>query len=193
MTTSSPWVRPNMQDTIPQMVSNARALGLDVVVGLGSNVGQREHQLERAASAIATLGTVTACSSVYETVPVGPPQPDFLNAAVRLRTALEPHALLDRLLDIERAAGRERRVRWGPRTVDLDVLWIQGVVLDTARLSVPHPELERRAFALVPLLDVAPEATNPASHRAYADIVRALGTTGVRKVSFRLDDTLRLP
>ncbi|MFO7179885.1 MAG: 2-amino-4-hydroxy-6-hydroxymethyldihydropteridine diphosphokinase [Pseudomonadota bacterium] len=175
------------------MLSNASARIFDVVVGLGSNVGQREQQLERAVSAIARLGAVLACSSVYETAPVGPPQPDFLNAAVRLHTTLEPHALLDHLLEIERAAGRERRERWGPRVLDLDVLWISGVVLATERLSVPHPELRRRAFALVPLLDVAPEALDPVTQQAYADMARALGTTGVRRVSFRLGDALGFP
>jgi 2-amino-4-hydroxy-6-hydroxymethyldihydropteridine diphosphokinase len=142
----------------------------DVVIGLGANLGDRFATLTQARSQILTLGRIVASSALYETLPVGPPQPEFLNAAVRLETELAPEALLDALLDIERALGRVRRERWGPRTIDLDILWGRGLLLTEPRLVVPHPELEKRAFALLPLLDVAPDAENPSgvSYRAIA-------------------------
>jgi 2-amino-4-hydroxy-6-hydroxymethyldihydropteridine diphosphokinase len=127
-----------------------------VVVGLGSNLGDRAGYL---AGALARLEAhpeirVEARSSVVETPALTQPQPDFLNAAVRLRTTLPPEALLDVLLGIEHALGRERRERWGARTIDLDVLWIAGETVQTDRLTVPHPGLTERSFALFPLLEV---------------------------------------
>lgn len=155
---------------------------MDGVIGLGSNLGGRRSNLRQAVRALAGLGTLVAVSPLYETVPLGPPQPDYLNAAVRLSTELSARALLDRLLSIEVALGRERRERWGPRTLDLDVLWIHGVVVREEGLTVPHPELRRRAFALVPLLDVAPEARDPASGEPYSEVARNLDRTGVREL-----------
>jgi 2-amino-4-hydroxy-6-hydroxymethyldihydropteridine diphosphokinase len=135
------------------------------VIGLGANLGQRLQTLE---SAIHTLAhsahiRVVRVSPVYETEAVGPPQPNFLNAAVRIETDLEPEALLDTLLAIEMAHGRIRKERWGPRTLDLDILAICEpethfpVKIATPRLTVPHPRLFERSFALAPLLDVMPE------------------------------------
>lgn len=116
--------------------------------------------------------SVRARSRVYETEPVGGvPQPAFLNAAIILDCALEPLALLDELLRIERALGRRRGesdVRWGPRLVDLDILWIRGVSVQEPRLQVPHSELATRAFALVPMLEVAPDAAHPTTGQRYA-------------------------
>lgn len=145
----------------------------DVIVGLGSNIGSREALLRAAVDLLAaTPGvSVLARSDLYETAPIGPPQPRYLNAAVRLQSALAPEALLDALLAIERTLGRERRVRWGARTLDLDVLWIDGVVHSSPTLTVPHPELTRREFALRPLVALCPEAVDP---RDGAPLARAL-------------------
>lgn len=134
-------------------------------IGLGANLGDRLATLESAVAALArTPGiTVTAVSPVYETEPVGPPQPAYCNAAVRLETTLAPEALMDALLAIEAAHGRIRRERWGPRTLDLDVLVLcdpetfETITIDTPHLRAPHPHLLDRAFALGPLLDVIPE------------------------------------
>jgi len=126
------------------------------VIGIGSNLGEREQYLVRAAEAIAPLGFVEALSAVYETPPLGPPQPDYLNAAVRIQSELMPEALLDGLLAIEASVGRVREVRWGPRVLDLDILWSE-VPHTSERLRIPHAELGSRTFALAPLLDVAPE------------------------------------
>lgn len=130
-----------------------------IVVGIGSNVGDR---LATMRSAVVRLPNVTRLSRVYETDPVGGVvQPPFLNAAALLDWGDDPVALLARLQTIEAELGRDRtrEVRWGPRTLDLDILWIDdGTRVDHPRLVVPHPRLSERAFAVLPLLDVAPTA-----------------------------------
>jgi 2-amino-4-hydroxy-6-hydroxymethyldihydropteridine diphosphokinase len=130
----------------------------DFVIGMGSNLGAREVYLTRAVEDIARLpsSAVIAVSRVYESPPLGPPQPHYLNAAVRVTTALAPDELLDAVLDIEARHGRVRDVRWGPRVLDLDILWAEDAYV-SKRLTIPHAELPSRTFALAPLLDVAPE------------------------------------
>lgn len=133
-----------------------------VVIGLGSNVGDRIVNLRAAVAKIAAHGgaRVVVTSHVYESAPVGgPEQGPFLNAAIAVEWAGEALALLDVLQAIEGELGRTRDVRWGPRTIDLDVLWIEdGRTIEETRLVVPHPRLAERAFAVRPLLDVAPDA-----------------------------------
>jgi 2-amino-4-hydroxy-6-hydroxymethyldihydropteridine diphosphokinase len=132
------------------------------VIGLGANVGDRLATMRAAVGAIGAVASLRAASRVYETAPVGvTDQPDFLNAAVLVETELAPRALLDALLAIEASLGRVRRERWGPRTIDLDILWIEGVDVSEPGLAVPHPHLLERAFAVVPLLEVAPDALDP--------------------------------
>src|SRR3569832_140962 len=121
-------------------------------IGLGANLGDRRATLQAAVGALGKVGLVLAISALYETEPVGPPQPSFLNAAVLLESVLTPQQLLEQLLGIARAHGRERRERWGPRTLDLDILHSPDLVLTESDLTLPHPELAKRAFALVPLL-----------------------------------------
>lgn len=127
---------------------------------------------------IAAVAPVVATSSVYETPPVGPPQPNFLNAAVCVEWAGDLHALLDALLRIERELGRVRRERWGPRTIDLDILFALGPEVHSERLDVPHPRVHERAFALLPLKDVMPEA--------FEKTLRALDDAAIQKTSFTL-------
>jgi len=116
--------------------------------------------LRAAVERIDALTPVLARSRIYETAPVGgPSQPDYLNAAVLIDWPGDPHALLDALQTIEHDLGRVRDVRNGPRTIDLDILWMQDARIESARLVVPHPRLHERAFALRPLLDIAPDAT----------------------------------
>jgi 2-amino-4-hydroxy-6-hydroxymethyldihydropteridine diphosphokinase len=142
-----------------------------VVLGLGANLGDRAATLRAARQALEGIGRVEAVSRVYETLPVGgPAQPDFLNAAALLVFDGSPHALLDALQAIEAQFGRVRRERWGARTLDVDVLWIEGEVIADDRLTVPHPRLTERAFALVPLLDVAPGAIDPRTGEAFTSI-----------------------
>ena len=130
-----------------------------ICVGLGSNLGSREAYLLAAERLLDGRDDVHVerRSSLYVTPPMGPPQPDYLNAALRLRSELHPRALLRVLLEIERALGRRRSLRWGPRVIDLDILyWSEGEV-DEPGLRVPHAGLADRPFAIAPLLDVAPE------------------------------------
>lgn len=130
-------------------------------VALGANLGDRLESFRRARTALSELGTVLASSRVYESPALGPPQPDYLNAVVLLETTLEAEALLERLLEIERRLGRERRERWGPRPIDLDLVAYGEQVLDAPRLKLPHPEAHRRPFVLLPLADVAPALLLP--------------------------------
>jgi len=155
------------------------------VVGLGANLGDRLTTLKSAVLALQQHGAVQAVSALYECAPVGPPQPHYLNAAVLLDSGLAPGQLLTQLLAVERAHGRERRERWGPRTLDLDLLFSPSLLLNEPDLTLPHPELTRRAFALTPLVDVAAEACDPRSGARYADLLGALEDQGVRRVETR--------
>ncbi len=129
-------------------------------------------------------GARCSVSALYRTEPVGgPPQPEYLNAAVGLCLSTPPAAVLLSLMSIERGAGRVRAERWGARTLDLDMLWIEGIAVDSPELTVPHPRLQHRAFALVPLLDVAPDATDPGTGEAYAEVARRVGNAGVLRVA----------
>lgn len=147
----------------------------EVVIGLGSNLGSREALLRAALDLLAASSGVEVVtrSRLYESAPVGPPQPRYLNAAALLRTTLEPTELMALLLDVERSLGRERRERWGPRTLDLDCLWIRDAQVATPSLVVPHPELLAREFALRPLIEVCPDAVDP---RDGAPLARALAS-----------------
>jgi 2-amino-4-hydroxy-6-hydroxymethyldihydropteridine diphosphokinase len=132
-------------------------------VGLGSNLGDRREQIRRAAAFLEELGAVRL-STIRETDPVGlTDQPKFLNAVAELQTDLPPRELLDRLLSIERRLGRDRtaETHWGPRTIDLDLLLYGDKTVDEPGLTVPHPRLADRRFALEPLHELAPELTLP--------------------------------
>lgn len=140
-----------------------------VIVGLGSNVGDRLATFRRAVAEVSRAGVVRARSRIYETAPIGPAQPPFLNAAIAVDTALAPSDLLRELRRIEAELGRrrERELRWGPRTLDLDVLWIDDRIVHEPDLVVPHPRLHERAFAVAPLLEVAPDAIDPRTGERY--------------------------
>jgi 2-amino-4-hydroxy-6-hydroxymethyldihydropteridine diphosphokinase len=159
---------------VPAPERAAAEAPLDAVVGLGSNLGDRVGYLSAGLAGLARLGRLTAVSSLYETAPLGPPQPAFLNAAARLSTTLSPSDLLQALLAIERDQGRIRRERWGPRTLDLDLLWIHGRIVDLPDLTVPHPGLPERAFALVPLIEVVPGASDHRTGVLYSSVLAAL-------------------
>ena len=129
-------------------------------LGIGSNLGDRRAHLQGAVDELAGVEglRVVAVSPVYETVPVGgPPQPDFLNAVVAVDTELTARVLLELAQRIEAAAERVRTVRWGPRTLDVDVLLVGDERIDEPDLEVPHPRMTERAFVVVPLADLAPE------------------------------------
>jgi 2-amino-4-hydroxy-6-hydroxymethyldihydropteridine diphosphokinase len=169
-----------------------------VFVALGSNLGDREAHLEEAVRALASSAGIEllAVSPVYETAPIGPPpQGHYLNAVLRLRTTLAPRALLERQLEIEACAGRERGERDAARTLDVDLLLFGARVVNEPGLVVPHPRMVERAFVLEPLCDLAPEFRHPTLGLTIEELVRrvrdpaavkryrgfALGPTGRRE------------
>ena len=135
-------------------------------LGLGSNIGDRRAILQEAVGAIPE---VVAVSPVYETDPVGGPEQDaYYNIVVELRTRRSPHELLELCRELEQAAGRVRRIRWGPRTLDVDVLLVDDLTVDSEDLTVPHPRMAQRNFVMVPLLDLAPDLEVPGYDPAEA-------------------------
>jgi 2-amino-4-hydroxy-6-hydroxymethyldihydropteridine diphosphokinase len=143
-------------------------------LGLGSNVGDRVGYLREAVASLGPIG-LRAVSPVYETEPVGgPEQGAFLNLVVELDTDRSPHDLLGVCHRLESAAGRVREVHWGPRTLDVDVLWIDGVTVDEPDLVVPHPRLWERRFVLAPLRDLAPDLVDETALDHSAGHVREL-------------------
>ncbi|MCO7176951.1 2-amino-4-hydroxy-6-hydroxymethyldihydropteridine diphosphokinase [Sporolactobacillus kofuensis] len=153
-------------------------------LGLGSNIDDREGFLERALDALQADPKihVERCSSIYETDPYGPvDQNDFLNMIVQIQTLLPPMALLRTLHDIEADLDRTREVHWGPRTIDLDLLTFDQMITRTEKLSLPHPEIARRAFVLKPFAEIAPHLVVPGINRSVMDMWQNLsGEEGVR-------------
>ncbi|MBI1349921.1 MAG: 2-amino-4-hydroxy-6-hydroxymethyldihydropteridine diphosphokinase [Actinomycetales bacterium] len=163
----------------------------DVVLSLGSNLGDSLEILRGALVDLARVSGVEpyAVSSVYETDPVGGPEQDaYLNAVVLARCTLAPQDLLAQTQRIEAAWHRTREVRWGPRTLDIDIVTMDGHVLTTVSLELPHPRAHERAFVLVPWLEVDPEAVL-LGRGAIADLVAGLDSSSVR----RTDSALPLP
>lgn len=146
-------------------------------IALGSNLGDRRLAIDRAVALLAADDhiTISAISPLFETAPVGGPpgQGPFLNAACEVRTTRSARGLLDRLLSIEAALGRERRVRWGPRLIDLDLLLFGDEVHDEPGLRIPHPRLHERLFVLEPLAAIAPRAVHPVLGRSIAALLEA--------------------
>ncbi len=162
------------------------------VVAVGANLGDRLGALQLAVDSLAGTPEVTVerVSSVYETDPVGgPDQPDFLNAVLLVQTTLTPGQLLDRAQAVEAEAGRVRDVRWGPRTLDVDLIAYAEHTCSDARLTLPHPRARERAFVLVPWCEIDPHARLP-EHGPVADLLAGLDTSGVRR---RPELTLRAP
>lgn len=143
-------------------------------LGLGSNLGDRLAQLR---SAVGALPDVVAVSPVYETAPVGGPndQGPYLNLVAELDTAAGARGLLEVCRSLEAAAGRVREVRWGARTLDVDVLWVDGDIVDEPELQVPHPRMWERRFVLAPLADLAPDLVPVALLEAAEGEVHRLG------------------
>ena len=146
-------------------------------LGLGTNLGDRRGELRRAIATLSAAGDVVAVSSLYETEPVGgPPQDDFLNVVVELDTDNTPEELLARCQDLEVQAKRRRTVRNGPRSLDADVLYVDGAVRTTAELTVPHPRMWERRFVLAPLRELAPDLVSEDAEAAAGGSVTLVGT-----------------
>lgn len=153
-------------------------------IALGSNLGDSRTILETALQTLAQNPDieVVACSSWYQTAPVGPPQPDYINGCAILEVHLTPQELLETLLAVEKQFGRVRNERWGARTLDLDLILFDDLILDTPRLQIPHPRLRERAFVLVPLAEIAPQWSEPLTGEAIAQLVNAVDCSGVTKL-----------
>jgi len=151
-------------------------------LGLGSNLGDRRRYLADALAALSAEGDVVAVSPLYETEPVGGPegQGPYLNLVVELCTGDDARRLLERCRRLEEAAGRVRTVRYGPRTLDADVLFVEGESVDEEDLVVPHPRMFERRFVLAPLADLAPELVAPERLAASGGQVTRLGTLSVQ-------------
>ncbi len=133
-------------------------------IGIGSNLADPVRQVQTAFAELAELphSELRACSALYRTPPMGPPdQPDYINAVAELATLLTPHHLLDELQKIEHTHQRVRQTHWGPRTLDLDLLIYGAEIIDDVRLRVPHPGLAARAFVVIPLAEIAPALQIP--------------------------------
>ncbi|GAA1168868.1 2-amino-4-hydroxy-6-hydroxymethyldihydropteridine diphosphokinase [Kitasatospora gansuensis] len=198
MSTSDPTASPTTfdlerrVDTADSTLHNPRR----AVVALGSNLGNRLETLQGAVDALEdTPGVrITAVSAVFETDALGGPdeQPSYFNAVVVLRTTLPPHSLLERANAVEDAFGRVRTVRWGPRTLDVDILAYEGVTSAEPELLLPHPRAHERAFVLAPWQDADPDGELPGLGRV-ADLLKEIADQPGQGVKRRDDIQLRLP
>ena len=153
-------------------------------IALGSNLGDSQLILEGALSTIAATPQIRlqACSCWYQTKAIGPPQPDYINGCALLQVNISPQQLLETLLSIETSFGRVRSQRWAARSLDLDLLLYDDLIIDTPTLTIPHPRMRERAFVLVPLAEIAPQWVEPISGRAIAELVKDVDCSGVRKI-----------
>lgn len=153
------WTSANVSESLRGDLENPLDRVTRAYVGFGGNMADPAQTLRAAAAEVGReAGRIAAASPIYRSLPVGvTDQPPFLNAVAALDTELGPDALLDVLLAVEAAHGRVRDVRWGPRTLDLDLVWFEGVVRDDPRLTLPHPRAHEREFVLRPLCDLAPD------------------------------------
>ena len=148
-----------------------------VYLGLGSNLGDREKYLDTAIDELSKDSAITVgkVSTFIETEPYGPvDQPDFMNGVIEIETYLEPDELLELIHDIEAEAGRERIIHWGPRTLDIDILLFDDIIMNTETLTIPHPEMHKREFVLKPLVEIAPNVYHPAYMKTSAALYRTL-------------------
>jgi len=144
-------------------------------LSLGSNVGNREKHLRDAIAKLESVGTIVAVSSFYETEPVElTSQAWFLNCAVALETTETPEQLMTELLDIEQRMGRGRIQKKGPRTIDIDIVLFGDAVVQTPKLTIPHPAMHQRRFVLEPLAEIAPEAWHPILKRSVKELLETL-------------------
>lgn len=150
-------------------------------IALGSNLGDSLGTLKGALETLDRLPDikVKTHSSWYETAPIGPPQPNYLNGCAILEVQLSPEVLLKTLLAVEQQFNRVRQQHWGPRTLDLDILLFEDLILDTPNLKIPHPRMTERAFVLVPLAEIAPEWIEPVSGKAISQLVETVDSSGV--------------
>jgi len=160
----------------------------DVFIGSGSNLGDRLTALDTAAKLLAPDVRVLKASKVYETPPWGyEDQPAFLNQVLQVETELDPPALLMVLKRIEQKMGRKATFLYGPRGIDLDILFYDGLIYSTDSLQIPHPLASERAFVLVPMREIAPEFIHPVLGKTIAELARGLDITGITIFEEKVD------
>lgn len=157
-----------------------------VYLALGSNLGIRSNNLQNARAALEMQGWLRASSPIYETPPWGiVDQPAFLNQVVQIETSLSPVKLLSFLKRLEAQLGRIPAERYGPRLIDIDILFYNNKIVERRKLKIPHPRLAERAFVLVPLADLAPQLRHPISHISVSEMLSHIDSTGIKRYSTR--------
>ena len=158
-----------------------------VYLGLGANLGDRPGYLNQALQRLGAYANVEQVSPWYETKPVGyGEQPDFLNLACFITTALSPLQLLRSLKDTERQLGRQASFRNGPRPIDIDILLFDDLVVDSPDLTIPHPRMNERAFVLAPLADIAPDMVHPIQHLTVREMLERIDCGGITNYELRI-------
>lgn len=155
-----------------------------VYIALGTNIGQRAQNMRQALDELESILEVGERSPIYETPPWGlEDQPDFLNQVIRGETELEPVELIKALKEIEAEMGRVPTVRYGPRLIDLDLLFYDDLVFEADKLSIPHPRMRKRAFVLVPLADLAPDLVHPVYRKTVNEMLSEVDAGGIKVYS----------
>ncbi len=169
------------EDAIKRLESRMLPKYRRSAIALGSNMGNSAKILAGAIDILAKTPSIVlqGRSSLYQTKAVGPPQPDYLNGCAVVQTEMPPQQLLDTLLAIEQKFGRVRRERWGPRSLDLDLLLYDDLIWNTPTLQIPHPRMRERAFVLVPLVEIAPDWVEPVSGCVIKDLVKEVDCSDV--------------
>jgi len=153
-----------------------------IYLSLGTNLGNRRANLSQAVSLLPPQMMVKTKSKVYETPPWGyTEQDDFLNQVVKATTYLEPEPLLKHIKRLEVAMGRKASFKYGPRLIDIDILFYDDLVLETPSLNIPHPQLHERGFVMIPLMDIAPDLIHPAKRRSIRELMAFCNTSGIRE------------
>ena len=154
-----------------------------VYLALGSNLGDRRENLRQAVASLSPQMTVKAKSHIYETPPWGyADQPMFLNQVVKAQTYLEPEPLIKHIKRLENALGRRESFRNGPRSIDIDILFYDDLVLDTPVLTIPHPRLHERGFVLLPMMDIATDLVHPVTQKSIREMAASCDLSGITQV-----------
>lgn len=165
------------------MQTEHKILTAKAAISLGSNLGESPIILEKALQTLEQTSVIIIekISSWYETLPVGPAQPNYINGCAIIQTQLSPQNLLTTLLEIETKFGRIRAERWGARTLDLDLILYENLIFNTPQLQIPHPRMKERAFVLLPLAEIAPNWIEPVTGKTITELLKEIDKSGIIK------------